>query len=143
MTASPRVATITAAAELTAIASQAVRPQCAGPTLTTNATATLAAAHSAITRRADAPPSGIANETQRHARRRRARHRAAPSKPIAIAAPVRTPAAAAAQPVRSVHATAATSSTDKRDLDVVMVDPAGNEVLEGRQPDRGQQQGKR
>jgi hypothetical protein len=41
---SPRVATTTAAAELIAIASQAVPPQCVGPTLMTNATATLAAA---------------------------------------------------------------------------------------------------
>src|SRR6202163_2226281 len=43
-TASPRVATIAAAAELIAIASQDVLPQWAGPTLTANATATLAAA---------------------------------------------------------------------------------------------------
>src|SRR5579864_7200069 len=42
--ASPSVATTIAAAELMAIASQAVPLQCVGPTLMTNATATLAAA---------------------------------------------------------------------------------------------------
>ena len=43
--ASPSVAAITAATELIAMASQAVLPQRAGPMLTPNAIATLAAAH--------------------------------------------------------------------------------------------------